>query len=284
MKRMIMQVAQKSTAASFLKSRVTAWGAVGLLTALAASGWAAEGDAPPAGTRVTISAGTVFNLSPVFDTNGGPVYPWQHEVRGIVQVSNLGNCVVGFNVSINGGSACEGNHLFCLSGTMTITTLGGDKLHANVVGWADPDPNDKKPSPSMYLLHYDTTITGGTGKLAGSSGQGVVGGAFMFSDTDATDDTDPSDNTFCNSYAGVATWQFDGVVQTPPQLTVESTAGKTVVVSWPDSGQGWRLQQNTALGNPSWSDVTSAPDQVNGRKQMAVPSPAGDQFFRLRKE
>lgn len=279
-----MQIHQKFATFRPLVPRVAIWGTIIALGAPIASVKAADTNAAPPGTPVTIKAGTVFNLSPVFDTNGAAVYPWQHEVRGIVQVSNLGNCVVGFNVSINGGSACEGNHLFCLSGTMTVTTLGGDRVQANVVGWADPDPSDKKPNPSMYILHYDATITGGTGKLAGSSGQGMVEGAFMFSDTDATDDTDNSDNTFCNSYAGVATWQFDGVMRTPPQLTVESTAGKTVVVSWPASVQGWRLQQNTALGNSNWSDVTSAPDQVNDRKQMAVSSPAGDRFFRLCKE
>ena len=246
---------------------------------------AAEGDPPPVQTPVTISAGTVFNLAPVFDDKGNPVFPWLHEVRGIVQASNLGNCVVGFNVSINGGTACAGNHAFCLSGTMTITTLAGDKLLANVVGWADADPKDPKPTPSMYILHYDATITGGTGKLTGAGGQGVVAGAFMFSDTDDTDDPDHADNTFCNSYAGVATWRFDGVLQTPagPQLMIQSAAGKGLAVSWPASAQGWQLQEKARLDHPNWTDVGAAPEEVNGRKQTALPAPDGERFYRLHK-
>ena len=243
-------------------------------------------DSPPVETQITMSAGTVFNLAPVFDSQGAPVFPWLHEVRGLVQVSNLGNAIVGFNVSIHGGNACEGNHAFCLSGTMTITTLAGEKLHANVVGWADADPNDSKPSPSMYLLHYDTTITGGTGKLAGASGHGVVTGAFMFSDTDATDDPDHSDNTFCNAYAGVATWRFDGVMTTPvvPALRIEAAPDRKVTVSWPASAQGWRLQTKTALGQATWSEVGATAAEASGRKQVAVPATEGSQFYRLKRE
>jgi hypothetical protein len=166
---------------------------------------------------------------------------------------------------------------------MTITTLAGDKLTANVVGWADPGPMDKKASPSMYLLHYDATITGGTGALAGAGGQGVVTGAFMSSDTDDTDDPDHSDNVFCNAYAGVATWRFEGVVQTPagPRLALAPAAEKKLTVSWPASAPGWRLQEKTGLDQPAWSEVAAAPEEVNGRKQMAVPAGQGNRFYRL---
>lgn len=237
-------------------------------------------------TPVTITAGTVFNLAPVFDDKGAPIFPWQHEVRGLVQVSNLGNCVVGFNVSIHGGNACAGSHAFCLSGTMTITTLAGDKLHANVVGWADPDPEDPRPTPSMYLLHYDATITGGTGKLAGGGGQGVVTGAFMFSDTNAADDADHSDNVFCDAYAGVATWRFDGVVKTPaiPALRIGAAPDRTVTLSWPVSTPGWGLQRKGGLDQSTWIDVSAPVVEVDGRKQVAMPAPETNQFYRLRRE
>ncbi len=156
-------------------------------------------------TRMTINAGTAFNLSPVFDASGKPVFPWTHEVRGVVQVSNLGNATAFFAVQINAGSACEGGHVFCLSGTMKITTLSGDELDAEVAGWADPDSNDLKSTPSMYLLHYNVTITGGTGKLQGATGQGDIDGAFNFCGGDC----------FCESYAGVATWLYEGVLHLP---------------------------------------------------------------------
>ena len=159
--------------------------------------------------RMTINAGTVFNL----DANG-PM-PWRHEVRGVAQVSNLGNCKVFFEVFISDGSACPGGHVFCLSGKLTITTLAGDKLEADVVGWADPDPNDPKPAPTMFKLHYDVTITGGTGALAGARGWGDINGAALFVGPDGPDDTDPTDDGFCDAYAGVATWIYEGVLILP---------------------------------------------------------------------
>jgi hypothetical protein len=151
------------------------------------------------------NAGTAFNLAPVFDQGGNPVFPWLHEVRGLVQLSNLGNSTAHFNVRIDAGTACEGGHVFCLSGTMTITTLAGDELYADVVGWADPDPNDPKQPASMNTLHYDVTITGGTGRLQDAYGRGEIDGAFFFCGTDC----------FCDSYAGVATWIYDGVLHVP---------------------------------------------------------------------
>jgi hypothetical protein len=149
--------------------------------------------------RMVINAGTAFNLTPA------PAFPWHHEVRGVVQVSNLGNATVRFAVQIDGGNACAGGHLFCLSGKMTITTLAGDELEADVVGWADPDPNDPNATPSMYLLHYDATITGGSGGLQGASGTGEINGAFNFCGGDC----------FCDSYAGIATWLYDGILHLP---------------------------------------------------------------------
>lgn len=101
--------------------------------------------------RMTINAGTTF----VFDPDTG-----HHEVRGIAQVSNLGNCRVYFDVNATPCSSGDG-HFLCVAGTMTITTLGNDKLHTTVVGWVDFDPNDPKLPPTMGSLHYDVTVTGG---------------------------------------------------------------------------------------------------------------------------
>lgn len=165
--------------------------------------------------KLTMSAGTVFNLN-AYDANGNPLpFPWKHQVRGIAQVADLGNCKVFFDVSINPGSACSGGHAFCLSGTLTVTTLAGDKLESELVGWADPDPKDPKASPTMFLLHYDVVFTGGTGRLADAHGTGDIDGIFMFAGPDGEGDTDPTDDVFCDGYAGTATWQFDGTVVLP---------------------------------------------------------------------
>jgi hypothetical protein len=142
-----------------------------LLTALtnAASNDRDHGKGPK--TQISITAGTVFNLDA-----SGPL-PWSHQVRGIAQVSNLGNCKVFFAVQIFDGSTpvapdYPGGHLFRFSETMAIITMTGDELQANVEGWADPDPND--PTGCMYTLYYGVTITGGKGKLSGATGAGDV--------------------------------------------------------------------------------------------------------------
>ena len=55
------------------------------LAALAATLLFPTQAAQPAGASVTGSmrgnAGTAFNLTPVFDSEGNPVFPWRHEVR-----------------------------------------------------------------------------------------------------------------------------------------------------------------------------------------------------------
>jgi hypothetical protein len=154
---------------------------------------------------MTINAGTTFN----FDPNTG-----HHEVRGIAQVSNLGNCKVYFDVNVTPCSSGD-EHFLCVAGTMTITTLGNDKLLTAVVGWLDFDPNDPKIPPTMGKFHYDVTVTGGTGGLAGARGHGEINGAAMFVGPDGPDDPDPTDDGFCEGYAGVATWLYDGVLILP---------------------------------------------------------------------
>ena len=153
-----------------------------------------------------MNAGTVFNLN-AYDAEGNPLpYPWQHEVRGIVRVSNLGNCKVFFAVNINAGT---GGHSFDLVGQMTITTGAGDKLESEVRGWADADPD----AAGMFNLHYDVEIKSGTGQLDGAQGWGDVEGAFMFSGD--PDGDDPTDDRFCEGYAGVANWDFEGWLVLP---------------------------------------------------------------------
>jgi hypothetical protein len=195
----------------WLKTWPIALASLALLTPLASNASNESGQVKGTKTRMSINAGTVFNLNA-----NGPL-PWSHQVRGIVQVSNLGNCKVFFAVKIHDGSiplapAYPGGHLFRLSGTMAIMTMTGDELQANVEGWADPDPAD--PTGSMFTLYYGVTITGGTGKLAGASGTGDVDGAFLFANSDPNDDRD---DAFCAGYAGSATWHFDGWLVLPKQ-------------------------------------------------------------------
>ena len=234
-----------------------------------------EGTTGSVETKVTIKAGTAFNLSPVFDTNGAPVFPWQHEVRGIVQVSHLGNGTVAFKVGIDSGAACAGGHNFCLSGTMTITTLAGDKLEANVVGWAQADPNDPKQTPSMYSLYYAVTITGGTGKLAGARGQGEVTGAFNFTEPFDPKDLGDPNNSFCDGYAGVATWQFEGAVVLP-NLALNKAGAQLTLQAGSDCLDQLQIESSADL--KAWTPMTNF---VN-RLQIPVTSDQPQQFFRAK--
>lgn len=192
------------TTRTFLKTCAAALAGTSALSAAADPAPACEPVPKGKPIRLTINAGTVFNLNAI----GNP--PWSHQVRGMAQVSHLGNCKVSFQATILSGTQ---GHQFDLVGTMTITTLAGDQLLAGVVGWADPDPDD--PSQATYRLYYDVTIQGGTGKLQGAKGTGEIKGVFAFFLPYDPEHPDDPNTLFCDGYAGVATWLFEGVMVLP---------------------------------------------------------------------
>jgi hypothetical protein len=201
-----MQLVQKPTVRTLFKTCVASVVGLAMLPVCADPPAASHGRPGPShAARMTINAGTVFN----FDFNTG-----HHEVRGIAQVSNLGNCKVYFDVNATPCSRGD-EHFVCVAGTLTITTLENDKLDTAAVGWVDFDPNDPKTPPTMGKFHYDITVTGGTGKLTGARGHGEINGAAMFVGPDGPDDTDPTDDRFCEGYGGVATWLYDGILILP---------------------------------------------------------------------
>ena len=141
-----MQLTLTPTVRTSLKTFLAALAGLGMLAASAAPNPPGLHYAQGPRTRITMNAGTVFNLN-AYDAEGNPLpHPWQHEVRGIVRVSNLGNCKVFFAVNINAGTA---GHSFDLAGQMTVTTAAGDKLESKVTGWADADPH----APGMFNLY-----------------------------------------------------------------------------------------------------------------------------------
>jgi hypothetical protein len=84
-------------------------------------------------------------------------------------------------------------------------------------------------------------------------------------------------------------WAVVAAIQTPgaPLLTITRDLGTgTVTVSWDAPATGFILDQTATLtGSPAipWSQV-GFPYQTNaGRILINVPSPAGNQFYRLRK-
>ena len=81
-------------------------------------------------------------------------------------------------------------------------------------------------------------------------------------------------------------WAIIAAVQTPgtPTLRVVRTTTNTVVIAWPDPSTGFSLQENAILNNaPGWAGVTNAPPIVVGsEKQVIIPSPVGNRFYRLK--
>jgi hypothetical protein len=93
-----MQTVRESSARGWLNTTAAVFIALGFLTA--STGDEARPDHFRGNrSRMKMQAGTVFNL------NAGPTYPWSHQVRGLAEVSKLGNCKVFFDVLINAGVA-----------------------------------------------------------------------------------------------------------------------------------------------------------------------------------
>ena len=81
-------------------------------------------------------------------------------------------------------------------------------------------------------------------------------------------------------------WSIVAVVQTPgaPRLSI-ARSNNAVIVSWPLPAPGWVLDETTTLsGTPiPWAQV-SPPYQTNATQScIALPSPAANKFYRLRK-
>jgi|SRR6266850_610341 len=81
-------------------------------------------------------------------------------------------------------------------------------------------------------------------------------------------------------------WAIIAAVQTPgaPTLRVVQTTTNTVVLAWPLSPAGFNLQENSVVNNaPGWAGVTNAsPIVVGSEKQVIIPSPVGNRFYRLK--
>jgi hypothetical protein len=80
---------------------------------------------------------------------------------------------------------------------------------------------------------------------------------------------------------------FWGAVQTPgqPWLSVRLTMTNTVVISWPQSDTGWRLQATTnLLTKPiNWTEI-AAPYHTNAADLYLVePWRPGQRYYRLHK-
>jgi hypothetical protein len=65
-----------------------------------------------------------------------------------------------------------------------------------------------------------------------------------------------------------------------PTLATQSGGG-AVTLSWSAAVGGFGLQSNPNLATPSWSNVASPINQINGQNQVIVPPTNGAAFYRL---
>lgn len=78
-------------------------------------------------------------------------------------------------------------------------------------------------------------------------------------------------------------WSLIAAVQVTgsPTMTITITGPGTAVISWPASSTGFQLQQNSALGTGTWSNVNSPVTVVGNQNQVTIPTQPGNSFFRL---
>jgi hypothetical protein len=77
-------------------------------------------------------------------------------------------------------------------------------------------------------------------------------------------------------------WSAISVMEIPG-LSLRLSPTNTVIVSWPAPSTGFELQQNSQVATTNWSNVIVSPTMVGDEKQVILPAPAGNRFFRLRK-
>jgi hypothetical protein len=79
-------------------------------------------------------------------------------------------------------------------------------------------------------------------------------------------------------------WGIIAAVQTPgaPLLSI-ARSNNVVVVSWPDSASGFRLENNSILSlTNGWSDAPQTRSTNAGTISIIIPSPTGNNFYRLK--
>jgi len=117
-------------------------------------------------------------------------------------------------------------------------------------------------------------------KVAGGGGTST-GGVYSVSGTIGQPDASGAMSGGTYSVTG-GFWALVQVVQTPgaPWLTV-SSAGNSVIVSWPNTGS-FTLQQNASLAGGGWATSGFGVSTANGTNSITINSPVGNLFFRLK--
>jgi len=118
--------------------------------------------------------------------------------------------------------------------------------------------------------------------IAGGGGTST-GGGYSVSGTIGQPDAGTMSGSNYSLAGGF--WGIVSAIQTPgaPLLSVRLTGTNSVIVSWPAPFTGFELQQSASLNALDWSTATTIPINVGGEKQVVIPIPIGNHFYRLRK-
>jgi hypothetical protein len=120
-------------------------------------------------------------------------------------------------------------------------------------------------------------------KVAGGGGSSS-GGGYTVTGTIGQPDTGNLSGGGYSLTGGF--WSIIATVPTPgsPPLTIASVTATQVQLSWPVVFSGFRVQQDSSLGNTNWLSVNtnSYPVTVtNGSNTVTIPISGGNQYFRL---
>jgi hypothetical protein len=98
------------------------------------------------------------------------------------------------------------------------------------------------------------------------------------------DPTDPNRFWTVKLYAySTNTWatQITELITTPIRLRAIS-AGGSIVLSWPEEGEIFKLQHSANLAQGgSWTIVNEVPTTQNGSYVLSIPTTDGEGYFRL---
>jgi hypothetical protein len=132
-------------------------------------------------------------------------------------------------------------------------------------------------APALFAqAQYTIEWSDWTGGDAASSG-----GAYV---VHATVGAPAGDLSIGGSYAlRGGFWSAFTVVETgdAPALRIVYT-GTNIILAWPDSSAGYRLQSSPSLSSPAWTDVNTPPGTVGNEWQIVQSLAPGVRFYRLR--
>jgi len=87
--------------------------------------------------------------------------------------------------------------------------------------------------------------------------------------------------TFSATIPADCVFTLTGSYRVTATITYPSGLPGSVVISWPSSTIGWRVQQSTDLSSLSWSNLTAVPVVDGTNASVTIGPLPGNSFFRL---